>query len=128
MYRISALSVVLGLAGCGREELVHGLDETQANQVVVALDESGIGAEKRRDEGNEGTWRVEVASGSSSAAHRVLAARELPRRPPPGFGEVFGKGSVVPSSSEERALYLHALSGELARSIEAIDGVVDARV
>jgi type III secretion protein J len=41
---------------------------------------------------------------------------------------VFGKGSVVPTASEERALYLHALCGELARSVEAIDGVVEARV
>lgn len=129
MRRTPAAVIVLAvLFGCGREEIVHGLDEVQANQVMVALDESGVAAEKRRDEGSEGTWRVEVAPGSAAAAQRVLADRELPRRPPPGFGEVFGKGSVVPTASEERALYLHALSGELARSVEAIDGVVEARV
>jgi type III secretion protein J len=41
---------------------------------------------------------------------------------------VFAKGSMVPTPTEEHALYLHALGGELARSIEAIDGVVEARV
>jgi type III secretion protein J len=35
---------------------------------------------------------------------------------------------MVPTPTEEHALYLHALGGELARSIEAIDGVVEARV
>jgi type III secretion protein J len=34
----------------------------------------------------------------------------------------------VPTPVEERARWLHALSGELARSVEALDGVVEARV
>jgi type III secretion protein J len=118
----------LALAGCGREEILHGLEEAQANQVLVALDEGGVRGEKRRDDGSDGTWRVEVAAAEAARAQRLLAERELPRPRPPGFGEVFGKGSVVPTPSEERALYLYALAGELARSVEAIDGVVEARV
>jgi type III secretion protein J len=35
---------------------------------------------------------------------------------------------MVPTPTEERALYLHALAGELSRTVEAIDGVVAARV
>ncbi len=124
-----ACAVLLACAGgCARDELLHGLDERQANEVVVALDEGGLRAEKRRDEGSEGAWRVEVAADRASAARRLLAERELPHPRPPGFGEVFGKGSVVPTATEERALFLHALSGELCRSVEAIDGVAEARV
>jgi type III secretion protein J len=119
---------LLALTACGQEEILHGLEESQANQVLVALDEGGMRAEKRREEGSEGTWRVEVASAEAPRAQRLLAERELPRPRPPGFGEIFGKGSIVPTPAEERALYLHALSGELARSVEAIDGVVEARV
>jgi type III secretion protein J len=122
------LLALISLAACGREAILHGLDEVRANQVIVALDEGGVAARKERDDAAEGSWRVEVPSGDSAAARRLLAERELPRRTPPGFGDVFGKGSVVPTPSEERALYLHALSGELARSVEAIDGVVEARV
>ncbi|MFL5272690.1 MAG: secretion protein [Anaeromyxobacteraceae bacterium] len=124
--------VVLALlaltTACGRDELAHGLEESQANAVLVALDEGGIRGEKRADERGEGVWRVDVAGADAARAQRILAERELPRLRAPGFGEVFGKGSVVPSPTEERALYLHALSGELARSVEAIDGVVEARV
>lgn len=125
---VRVIVAVIALAGCGREEILHGLDENQANQVVVALSDTGIAAQTRRDEAAEGSWRVEVSASDAITAQRLLADRGLPRRAPAGFAEVFGKGSIVPSASEERALYLQALSGELARTVEAIDGVVQARV
>jgi type III secretion protein J len=126
--RLRALLLVIALAGCGREELFHRLDEPQANEVLVALDEGGIAARKEREDGSDGGWTVSVASPDAAPAHRLLAARDLPRERPPGFGEVFAKASMVPTPVEEHALYLHALAGELARSVEAIDGVVGARV
>jgi type III secretion protein J len=128
MARASLALAVLALAGCAREELLHGLDEPQANEVLVALDEGGIRADKARGDGTDAGWTVSVARDDASRAQRVLADRALPRARPAGFGEVFGKGSMVPTPTEEHALYLHALGGELARSVEAIDGVVEARV
>jgi type III secretion protein J len=116
------------LAGCAREELLHGLDERQASEVLVALDERGVGASKVREDGAEERWRVEVERGEAARAHRILADRDLPRARAPGVAEVFGKGSMIPTPTEEHALLLHALSGELARSVEAVDGVVAARV
>jgi type III secretion protein J len=71
---------------------------------------------------------VEVASGDAGRARRILAERELPRARTPGCGELFGEGGMVPTPVEEHARYLHALSGELSRSIESLDGVVEARV
>lgn len=123
-------ALALVLAGCAREELLHGLDERQANEVLVALDERGLAASKAREDGpGDGErWRVDVDAGDATRAQRVLAERELPRGRPPGLAEVFGKGSMVPTPTEEHALLLHALSGELARSVEAVDGVVAARV
>jgi type III secretion protein J len=116
------------LAGCGDEPLLHDLAERQANEVLVALDEEGVAASKTRQEGNEAAWTVTVPRGEVGQAHRVLAARQLPRSRPQGLGEVFAQGGMVPTPVEERARWLHALSGELARSIEALDGVVEARV
>jgi type III secretion protein J len=94
----------------------------------VALDEGGVAAEKVREEGAEGGWTVRVAAGEVARAHRLLAARELPRTRPAGLGEVFGRPGMVPTPVEEHARWLHALAGELAASVEAIDGVVEARV
>ncbi len=127
--RRTLLATLLGLlAGCGGEEILHGLDEGQANQVVVALGEAGIRAAKQREDGTEGGWIVAVPGPQAPRAQRILAERELPRPRAQGISEVFGKGSMVPSNVEERALYHHALAGELSRSVQAIDGVVDARV
>lgn len=116
------------LSGCGGEPLLHDLPEREANAVLVALDEGGVAASKIRQEGPEGGWAVEVARGDVARAHRLLAARELPRARPAGLGEVFGRPGVVPTPVEEHARWLHALAGELAASVEAIDGVVEARV
>jgi type III secretion protein J len=123
-----AVSAIVGCSGCVREEILHGLDERQANEVLVALDERGLSASKAREEGSEGRWRIDVRRADAASAQRILAERDLPRSRPPGFDEVFAKGSMVPTPTEEHALYLHALGGELARSIEAIDGIVEARV
>lgn len=130
MTRASIVTTALAfvLAGCGREELLHDLDEAQANEVLVALDEGGVHGTKARGDGAEAGWTVSVSGADASRAQRILADRALPRARPPGFGDVFAKGSMVPTPTEEHALYLHALGGELARSVEAIDGVVEARV
>jgi type III secretion protein J len=122
------LVLAAALSGCGGEELLHGLDEVQANEILVVLDEADVAAGKRREEGSDGQWTVSVGGRDAARARRILAERELPRPRPPGFGEVFGKGSMVPTPTEEHALYLHALAGELSRSVESIDGIVEARV
>jgi type III secretion protein J len=126
--RLLLLLGLLALAGCARDEIVHAADEAQANAMLVVLEERGLDAEKERDDARDGGWVVSVPGRDSAAARRVLSEHDLPRTPAPGLGEVFGKPGLVPTPMEERARYLHALSGELARSVEAIDGVAEARV
>lgn len=128
LSRLAASTLLPLLAGCAGEEILHGLGEPEANEVVVALDEAGITADKEREDGAEGAWTISVARRDATHAQRVLAERSLPRTRAAGFAEVFAKGSMVPTPTEEHALYLHALGGELSRSVEAIDGVVEARV
>jgi type III secretion protein J len=122
------LAAALALSSCADEEILHGLAEPQANEVIVALEDGGIPARKRPDGGSQPGWTIEVARREAARAQRLLAARELPRPRAPGFAEVFGKGGMIPTATEEHALYLHALAGELARSVEAVDGVIEARV
>ena len=126
--RLPPLLLAALLAGCGDEPLLHDLAERQANEVLVALDEEGLAASKSRQDGTDAAWTVAVPRGQAGKAHRLLAARQLPRARPQGLGEVFAPGSLVPTPVEERARWLHALSGELSRSVEALDGVVEARV
>lgn len=125
---ISLALCAAALAGCASEEILHGLAEPQANEVLVALDEVGVGASKKREDGADAAWTVSVPARDAARAQRALAERSLPRARPAGFADVFSKASMVPTPTEEHALYLHALGGELSRSVEAIDGVVEARV
>lgn len=129
-------SSVLGLTaaallclGCDAT-IASGLDESQANQILVALDAQGIGAHKERLASgvDETRWEVAVAPDDVGRALAVMRTADLPRKPERGIEEVFGEGSLVPTATEERARYASALAGELARSIESIDGVLDARV
>ncbi len=128
MGRIARLAPLLLVAACGEEVLLHRIDEPQANQVLVALGDAGLRARKERDGTEEGTFSVSVRPSDGAAARGVLSSRDLPRTRSPGFSELFGSPGLVPSPLEEHVRYLHALSGELARTLEALDGVLAARV
>lgn len=126
MKRIAPV-LLLVLCSC-RQTIQHGLDEVQANEIETLLHEAGIDARKARDAGRDPRWAIEVREEDAAAALKLLNDHGLPRERAPGFGEVFGKGSIVPTAIEENALFLHALSGELSRTLSSLDGVVSARV
>ncbi len=125
LFPVALLSL---LTACGDEVLLHRLDEPQANQVLVALADAGLPARKEREGSDDGTFTVAVRPSEAEAARSLLSARDLPRARSPGFSELFGSPGLVPTPLEEHARYLHALSGELARTLEALDGVVGSRV
>jgi type III secretion protein J len=115
------------LAGCGRAVLFADLDEHQANQVEAALLAADVDAEKVPADNKKG-WKILVESGDFPHAVEVLRAQGLPTDSFDTLGSVFKKEGFVSSPLEERARYLYALSQELERTLEQIDGVVAARV
>ena len=126
---VTRLACLLGagaIGGCS-VELVHGLDEREANEVVAALNHERIGADKRPDD-KQGWWKVEVAGPAAASALATLQARELPRRRGKGVGEAFAEAGLVPSPSAERARLAASLGVDVARTLEAIPGVSLARV
>jgi len=124
-----ALLLCALLGGC-QSTIESGLTESDANRALVALDQHGIHGTKETDPGagEEATYSVLVGPDEVAAALAVLRAEDLPSRTEPGIQEVFGAGSLVPTATEERARLAAALGGELARSVESIEGVLDARV
>lgn len=121
------LILALLTASC-RTTVQHGLEEDQANRIVALFEASGLEAHKVKEEGRGGKYAVQVSRGQESQAIGLLRRNELPHRTPPGFGEVYGKTSLVPTAAEQQARYVHALSGEIARTLEAVPGVREARV
>jgi type III secretion protein J len=120
--------LLVGLGSGCRTRIQHGLDEREANRVVAALREVGVEANKIKEEGRGSAFAVDVPRGQETRAIRTLLEQDLPRRRQRGFGEVYGKASLLPSATEQRARYVYALSGELAATLEASDGVLEARV
>jgi type III secretion protein J len=126
MKRIALIALFLA-SGC-KQAVQHGLDEAQANEIETLLHEAGIDAKKSRESGRDARWSVEVPDESAALSLKLLTDHGFPREKAPGFGEIFGKGSMVPTTVEENALFLHALSGEISRTLNGLDGIVSARV
>jgi len=123
-----ALGVVLSVLAVGcSAQVQQGLDERQANEIQTVLLERGFRARKRVEDGRPPTWAVEVEPADAADAVRVLAELGLPRARPAGVRELLKPG-LVPDPVEQHALLLEAQSGELSRTLEAVDGVVSARV
>ena len=123
---LALIGLVLAGAGCSAR-VQHGLDERQANEIQTVLMERGFRAHKVVEDGRPPTWAVEVEPSDAADAVRVLAELGLPRSRPAGIRELLKPG-LVPDPVEQHALLLEAQSGELARTLEAVDGVLSARV
>lgn len=124
---IAAALLALGLAACNAP-VASNLPESEANRAVVALEQHGVSAEKERDPEAEGRFRVNVGRDEAGAAAGVLAQEAVPGRDSPGILQSLGSGSMVPSRLAEHARLLSGIAGELEQSLQAVDGIVSARV
>lgn len=124
---VAALLVASVLCGCS-SVVASDLPEGEANRALVALEEHGVVAEKERDPEAEGRFRVSVGRDEAAAAAFVLSRASLPSRENPGVLQSLGSGSMVPSRLAEHARLLTGISGELEQSLQAVDGVLSARV
>jgi type III secretion protein J len=105
-----------------------GLDEGDANRVVLALDHAAIDAEKEADPAVEGKFRVMVTREDTARALRAMRSEDLPRAHPAGVLDTIDKGALVPSAAQEHAQLVSGMAGDLARTLEGVDGVLSARV
>jgi type III secretion protein J len=127
---VRALLVVLTVSAASAcsAPVARGLEEADANAVVVALEEGGIVADKEPDPEAEGRWRINVSREEAASAAAILSEANLPPRTSPGVLEALGGGSLVPSRTSEHAKLISGTSGELERSLRSVEGVLSARV
>lgn len=126
--RLRLLGPVLALclSACSAR-VAGGLDEPRVNEALARLEARGIRADKVRDPGDE-SFAIEVGRGDLGRAVQLLDEAGLPRAEEPGVAETYAEASLVPSPDEERVRYEAAVAGEVSRTLERIDGVLDARV
>lgn len=126
--RLDALGLLLlslTLAGC-KADLYTKVQEREANEMLGLLLSKGVDA--IRLVGKDGTSTIQVEERQLAYSIELLNDHGLPRQSFKSLGEVFKGAGLVASPVEERARYVYALSEELSRTINDIDGVLSARV
>jgi type III secretion protein J len=121
------VAAAFAAAGC-QTAVLHGLSEQDTNEVIAALQDQGILASKEPDNAEAGTWKVVVPRKDANRVWSVLQGYRLPSTRGRRVQDVFGKSKLLTGPLEEKALYLEALQGEIAHTLESASGVVSARV
>lgn len=128
--------LALLFAGCAaKKTIINGLEEREANEILVLLSSKGIDAYKVKavSEGAGGgggptLWDISVDSDKATEAMSILNANGLPRRRTQHLLELFTSGGLVPSEMQEKIRYQAGLAEQIAGTIRKIDGVLDADV
>lgn len=126
---VGALSVVVIIAAAvflnkpSRETLYIGLSGEDVNQIGLVLAEANIDFAG----GTDGS-SITVPAGMTARARMLLAERGLPSSNTAGY-ELFDQvGSLGLTSFMQEVTRVRALEGEIARTIQAINGISAARV
>src|SRR4051794_13398643 len=102
--------------------VASGLTATEGGDVANSLESAGIAYELR-----DGGGTVAVQASDVTRARVQLAQDNLPNGGHDGF-ELFDSKSLGSTDFEQKVKYQRALEGEIARTIESVDGVRSAQV
>ncbi|BBH14991.1 EscJ/YscJ/HrcJ family type III secretion inner membrane ring protein [Chromobacterium haemolyticum] len=125
-HGFKAVLLALLLTGCQQKDLLKGLDQQQANEVIAVLQRHNIEADKT-DRGKAG-FSIAVAQPDFAAAVDWLKAYNLPSRPRVEVAQMFPADSLVSSPRAEKARLYSAIEQRLEQSLQTMDGVLSARV
>jgi type III secretion protein J len=113
---------------------VNGLDEKEANEILVYLATKGINATKiaaptdTAGGAKAALWNISVEESQANEAMALLNQVGLPRRRGQNLLGIFANSGLVPSGLQEKIRYQAGLAEQIASIIRKIDGVLDAEV
>lgn len=125
LARIAFVGLVVGLSAC-KEPLYTGLNERDANMMIMILDKHQVAATRQKDA--DGKYSLNVEASLTAKAVRALAAEGYPKKEYQSLGDIFNNEGLVKTPFEQRARFIHAINQELSHSLSDIDGIVKARV
>lgn len=105
------------------ETLYVGLERSDVNQIGMVLGEAGIDFDVKSD----GT-SVLVAAGQTAKARMLLAEKGLPTSANAGYELFDNVGSLGLTSFMQQVTRVRALEGEIARTLQSLQGIKAARV
>lgn len=125
------------LTSCeSRKIIVNGLDEREANEIIVYLSTKSITAAKSQSTTSGGTgagakivlWDISVPTDQALEAMSFLNQAGLPRRSSLNLLNIFTGTGLVPSEMEQKIRYQAGLAEQIASTIRKMDGILDAEV
>ena len=119
------LASCLLLAGC-EEELLKGLDQRQANEVLAMLQQSNISASKQ-DAGKLG-FIIQVSEADFPTAVALLKTNDLPSKARVEIAQMFPADSLATSPRAEKARLYSGIEQRLEQSLLTFPSVVKARL
>lgn len=136
LHLFALVAFALLFSSCGSTKtIVNGLDEKEANEILVYLSSKGVEANKvRSGEGGGGggskivLWDIAVNAEQATEAMAMLNQAGLPRRRGASLLGIFANTGLVPSDLEQKIRYEAGLAEQIASTIRKIDGVLDAEI
>ncbi len=135
LFLLIFLCLPLFTSCSSRRVIVNGLDEREANEIIVFLATKGIDAQKSPapEAGGGGgqkvqLWDISVDEDRRIEAMSLLNQAGLPKRKTQNLLGIFGGGGLVPSEMQEQIRYQAGLAEQIASTIRKIDGILDAEV
>lgn len=127
--KIGTLLLLSLMAGCKQVDLFHNLQEIEAGEIMVTLQQNSIEAVKEKEmNGQDVSWKITVGEKDVPRARQILVSNNLPREKALGLSGVYKEKGLIPTPDEQKARFLLALKGEIINSLLKIPGVVDADV
>ena len=110
-------------------EVQHDLTEDDANDIYVLLQGKSIDATKHKEgEGKEARYVISVPKADVATAAQLLREHSLPRPRSDGLAIFKMTKGMIPTQTEERAMFIEALGGEVSNALNRIPGVLEAKV
>lgn len=136
-YWMACLLLPLLLISCNQQvELVSGVDEREANLILVFLQSKGIYSVKEQiptqmgsqDASQGPKFILKVDKRQLFDAMTLLNQNGLPKKSGPTLLSLFAKSGLMSSDKESQIRYQAGLNQQIQNTILMIDGVIDASV
>ena len=125
ILRFILLIICLTLAGC-EQELLKGLDQRQANEVLAVLQQSNIFAEKQ--DGGKLGYTIQVSQADFAKSVELLKTNDLPSKARVEIAQMFPADSLATSPRAEKARLYSGIEQRLEQSLLVLPEVVKARL
>lgn len=122
------IGVTVLFASACSVNLQHDLNEDDANDIYVLLQKNNVDATKIKEgEGKDARYVISVPKTFVAKSAELLRQNSLPRPKSDGLAIFKMTKGMIPTQTEERAMFIEALGGEVSNALNRLPGVLEAR-